>query len=133
MISRRIAKMDTDTQPRHEDTVEWIEGFVIDLTMLAENNQRFNMSFSQLAGWSMARTDLERCVDEHFHYGSNFVHKECETPFHHELIELMNSLVSELKLRNIGKGQRDISLSELHEIKRLTADLDKCRKRVVWR
>lgn len=132
-MSSRIAKQDMDSQPRHERTAEWIEGLIIDLTMLAKNNQRFHASFSQLSGWSVARGDLERCVDEHFHYGSNFVHKEGETPFHHELIQLMNSLVVELKLRNIGKGQRDISLTELDEIQRLAVDLDKCRKRMVWR
>jgi len=99
---------------------------------LADAGQRFHASPSELDDMSIVRDEMSKCTSPIMNYGSQFVHCEGYRLTHGDLIMALNNVIIELKLRNSGNGQRDISTDEIDYIRQLINGLDECRKRVVF-
>ena len=128
----RLSQRNRDTSPVHSKAAIAILRFTAALMRLADANQRFHASPSQLDDLSAIRDELQDCKSPMMVYGDTFVHSEGEIGNHWELVLALTNVIIELKLRNSGNGQRDIMWEEIEEIRRLTNPLDKCRKQTTF-
>ncbi len=131
-MSNRLSQLNRDTKPIHSQHAIAILHFTANLMRLADAGQRFHASPSELDDMSIVRDEISKCTSPIMNYSSQFVHCEGDYLTHGDLIMALNNVIIELKLRNSGNGQRDISTDEIDYIRQLINGLDECRKRVVF-
>lgn len=121
-----------NTRPMHHEVTMYLLRLCADLKVLRDAGQPLRADPSRLAEWSTHMADLQDCEEPIMFYGSHSVHKEGTMFKHSDLLLVANSVIGELKLRNIGEGFKDIPLFEIEELERLAMRLDECRKRTVF-
>lgn len=128
----RLSQLNRDTIPLHHEETLWLVRFINDLVHLGLHGLPLRADQSKLEEWSDIRTKLNNCTEPLIEYGSNYWNKFSEQPEHINLIMAVDLLTVELKLHNLGLGQREITLNEVDQIRDMLPELDKCRKRVVF-
>lgn len=119
-------------KPKHHEAMHWILEFSRTLIYLNDAGKPFQVEDPVLDQWRVFRTDLMECSTPLMHYGSTVVYQDGVSLTHETLIWAVNALVDELRFRNWGMGQREITLAEIDNVRNLAFELSRCVERVVF-
>lgn len=131
-MENRISQRNRDFAPIHTKEKNVILEFSIGVMKTLYANQSIHATAEQIDELVAARDELRKCENPIMNYGATAVYKEFDRPNHLDLILELNNLIIELKLRNLDRGTREITMAEIEHIRDLTFKLDRCRKRVVF-